>query len=368
MNKNFIVLDKATNSARESRFIVKLIHQNQEYVVYSLKDSEENDQIYVSKLVLNTEGRHFINNITKDEKDRLNNIIYNVVMLLPTKDDVKKEMQEFSLKNNVIFSNEIPNIGDQEYFKDCLIAITKKEVVDKAINTYAKVLNEDIQNTQEKMESAPTWTIPSPAVDIPTPVSESVDVTNQNIIDMNDANTLGNSPIGNFETSFPNNSEVNNINVENNSPIPNNEDISQGISNPAALKVNTDIPSVSIPNVPTDNNLPLSSSENAPVDNPFTSQQYFNPFNNTSGIENKDNFFATNQDISLVKPEKIYSESTIQKEQLPTDNSSNINTPNIDNINNTGFVRNKYIIIGTVCLVLAILVVVGAYFAIRYLK
>ena len=43
--------------------------------------SSVNKQIFVSKLILNSEGKSFIDNILPEEKNKLSNVVYNIIIL-----------------------------------------------------------------------------------------------------------------------------------------------------------------------------------------------------------------------------------------------------------------------------------------------
>ena len=82
MNKKIIVQDKNNNIKKEADTIIKFNFENKDYLIYSIEENEENRQIFVSKLILNSEGKYFIDNILPEEKGKLNNIVYNIVILI----------------------------------------------------------------------------------------------------------------------------------------------------------------------------------------------------------------------------------------------------------------------------------------------
>ena len=86
MNKKIIVQDKNNNIQKEADTIIKFNFENKDYLIYSIEENEENRQIFVSKLILNSEGKYFIDNILPEENGKLNNIVYNIVILTPTEE------------------------------------------------------------------------------------------------------------------------------------------------------------------------------------------------------------------------------------------------------------------------------------------
>ena len=115
MNKKIIVQDKNNNIQKEADTIIKFNFENKDYLIYSIEENEENRQIFVSKLILNSEGKYFIDNILPEEKGKLNNIVYNIVILTPT--EAKKGIDGLLLINgltdkfSVKLSTEIPELG-----------------------------------------------------------------------------------------------------------------------------------------------------------------------------------------------------------------------------------------------------------------
>ena len=128
-----------------------------------MKKNEVNKQIFVSKLILNSEGKSFIDNILPEEKNKLSNVVYNIIILTPSNfkkgalaNNLLKDIKEKLMVN---LSLEIPELGSQEYFANCSIAITNKEFVEDAIKFYNDNLN--MEKVQEQIPVTPTWTIPT---------------------------------------------------------------------------------------------------------------------------------------------------------------------------------------------------------------
>ena len=176
MNKSFILFDKNNNVQKNADVIVKFNLDGSDYLVYSVGENEHNSQIFVSKLILNSEGKYFVDNILPEEKGKLNNVVYNILILVPSEvqkgntfDLLSKDLSE---KFSVKLSLDIPNLDVQEYYSNCSVAITSKILVDAAVKLYAENLNVISNNNTVVV---PTWTAPV-EVTAPTPADISSNV------------------------------------------------------------------------------------------------------------------------------------------------------------------------------------------------
>lgn len=315
MNKNFILMDKTNNTQRNATAVIKFNYENNDYLIYSIDENEVNKQIFVSKLVLNSEGKSFIDNILPEEKNKLSNVVYNIIILTPSNfkkgalaNDLLKDIKEKLMVN---LSLEIPELGSQEYFANCSIAITNKEFVEDAIKFYNDNLN--MEKVQEQIQATPTWTIPTE------------------------------EPVAINEPSINQEPMQNNINI---SPIPN-----------AIPQTN---PQPVIPNVMPNNFGPIPA-EPVNIVNPTieTPNQVVTP--ETVQIPNIEGQELNN--IPNPQAEKLNNVAVVSDPSL---GNSGLNIqPNIGKQKNAGFTLNKYIVIGTVCILLAIAVVIVAYILIQ---
>ena len=299
MNKNFVLMDKTNNTQRNATAVIKFNYENNDYLIYSIDENEVNKQIFVSKLILNSEGKSFIDNILPEEKNKLSNVVYNNLL----KDIKEKLMVNLSL--------EIPELGSQEYFANCSIAITNKEFVEDAIKFYNDNLN--MEKVQEQNPVTPTWTIPTE------------------------------EPVAINEPSINQEPMQNNINI---SPIPN----AMPQTNPQPV----------IPNA-TSNNIESVPAEPVNIVNPTieTPNQVVTP--KTVQIPNIEGQELNN--IPNPQAEKLNNVAVVSDPSL---GKSGLNIqPNIGKQKNAGFTLNKYIVIGTVCILLAIAVVIVAYILIQ---
>ena len=315
MNKNFVLMDKTNNTQRNATAVIKFNYENNDYLIYSIDENEVNKQIFVSKLILNSEGKNFIDNILPEEKNKLSNVVYNIIILTPSNfkkgalaNNLLKDIKEKLMVN---LSLEIPELGSQEYFANCSIAITNKEFVEDAIKFYNDNLN--MEKVQEQIPVTPTWTIPTE------------------------------EPVAINEPSINQEPMQNNINI---SPIPS-----------AIPQTN---PQPVIPNA-TSNNIESVPTEPVNIVNPTieTPNQVVTP--ETVQIPNIEGQKLNN--IPNPQAEKLNNVAVVSDPSL---GNSGLNIqPNIGKQKNAGFTLNKYIVIGTVCILLAIAVVIVAYILIQ---
>lgn len=315
MNKNFVLMDKTNNTQRNATAVIKFNYENNDYLIYSIDENEVNKQIFVSKLILNSEGKSFIDNILPEEKNKLSNVVYNIIILTPSNfkkgalaNNLLKDIKEKLMVN---LSLELPELGSQEYFANCSIAITNKEFVEDAIKFYNDNLN--MEKVQEQIPVTPTWTIPTE------------------------------EPVAINEPSINQEPMQNNINI---SPIPN----AMPQTNPQPV----------IPNA-TSNNIESVPAEPVNIVNPTieTPNQVVTP--KTVQIPNIEGQELNN--IPNPQAEKLNNIAVVSDPSL---GNSGLNIqPNIGKQKNAGFTLNKYIVIGTVCILLAIAVVIVAYILIQ---
>lgn len=300
MNKTFVLLDKNNNLEKTANMIIKFNFEDRDYLVYSVEENEQNSQIFVSKLILNSEGKYFIDNILPEEKSKLSNLVYNIVILLPT--DYEKGDVFQTLINNLFnkFSvkllNGLPDIDKQEYYSNCSIAITNKVLVENAVKLYEEKLN---VVKEEDTSVVPTWTAP---VDVtaPTPVDAPVNDVQENSVV---------TPVVPVQES-----EVKpGLNLQSNSVLePSASPIEAPVVTPEVVN------SVPTPNVP-------------------------------------------------VMPEVVLPNPQAEKLAIVSDPSLGIGVgqPNFMQNKKAGFANTKYVVIGTVCLVLALAVIITAYILIK---
>lgn len=302
MDKSFVLLDKNNNLQKTASVIVKFNFENKDYIVYSIEENEQNSQIFVSKLILNSEGKYFIDNILPEEKKKLSNVVYNIVILTPI--EAKKGVSFEILTKNLFgkflvkLSSSIKIMEIQEYYSNCSIAITNNLLVNSAVKFYDENLNAKVQ---EKISELPTWTAP-------------VDVTAPTPVD---------------------------INISNDSDILNSSTSVKPLESVVSDTLNLQLESV------------ITNEKNVSADT-----------NNVNNI-------LTPETVSLnTVHEPVMPNPQVQKLAIISDPSLGLGVaqPNINKNKKAGFASTKYVVIGTVSIVLAIAVVVIAYVLISNIK
>lgn len=305
MNRNFTLFDKNNNLEKVASIIVKFNFEGRDFIIYSIDENEQNSQIFVSKFILNSEGKYFIGDILPEEKRKLNNIVYSIVILLPTEE--KKGINFQSLIDNLFnkysvkLSYDIPSMDTQEYYSNCSIAITSKILVESAVKLY----NDNLNDGNDESTLIPTWTAP---VEVTAPVEASLLVDNsvQNSLD----STL--------------NSSVNET--------------------------------TNIPNL----NLQDSSSSDLVLPTNITDDT-----KNTVSEVSETSFSASNS-VADSNPQR--KKLAIVSDPSLTPLGINVQQPNVGKLKKAGFANTKYVVIGTVCLILAVAVIVAAYILIKNIK
>lgn len=322
MNKNFIIMNKNNNTQMQASSLVKFNFNNKDYLVYFIDENEENKQIFVSRLILNSEGKYFIDNIMPEEKAKLSEIVYNIVILIPTNNQkgepADKLLSSLTEKYTLSLSNDVPTLGEQEYYNNCSIAITSKELVALAevfYNTNLKV-EEPVLKTSE----VPTWEIPS-SNEVVQPVEQPVSTV----------------PI--FTSAENENTSSSEAKAE--EPMVNETPVVEPI--PPVVNNNSQAVNV-IPN--TTEEMPTNTLNNNLANNSIN--------NNVLPENNMPNPQA--EKLAIVSDPSLAS---------ITGTAPIAGQPNVAKLNNKGKANVKYIIIGTICILLAIAVVVVAYILIQ---
>lgn len=342
MNKSFLLLDKNNNLQKNADIICRFTFDECDYLVYNIDENDENGQIFVSKLIFNSEGKCFIDTIAADEKNKLSNLVYNIVIILPS--EAKKGISFDSLIDNfknkflVKFSNDIPDIDVQEYYSSSSIAVTSKILIDSAIKFYYE--NLIVTKTEEiKQEEVPTWTAP---VEVTSPVETSVEVNKDNLV--------SSTPIV----------EVTSSNTLNNIPkLDPTIDVILPVEIPTDANIDSFVSSSSV--VPVD-----QVSSNEMLDSVVAPEPVVEVSDNKALVETVQNNTddIQKEDVDLFNPQEkkiaVISDPSLNAIGLDVNVKSN-QQPNIGKIKNAGFASNKYVIIGSICLVLAIAVVVTVY-------
>lgn len=345
MNKKIIVQDKNNNIQKEADTIIKFNFENKDYLIYSIEENEENRQIFVSKLILNSEGKYFIDNILPEEKGKLNNIVYNIVILTPT--EAKKGIDGLLLINgltdkfSVKLSTEIPELGEQEYYSNCSIAITSKILVEDAIKFYEENLATNTLNGQTDVLT-PTWTLPIENTNPESVVTESSSIESSPITP-NVEPVVQNIPVSTLTT--------------NDSLTPHVPETQNNTSEGVISNLNE-----------TPNIIPNELNSNNVVPQSTTIEQQVSPQLAPSSSNQEPQAIQSNNQLvdNLPNPQIDKLGGNVAIVSDPSlENVGVAVQPNVGKMKKAGFAINKYIIIGTVCLLLAVAVVVVAYILIQ---
>lgn len=318
-------MNKNNNTQMQASSLVKFNFNSKDYLVYFIDENEENKQIFVSRLILNSEGKYFIDNIMPEEKAKLSEIVYNIVILIPTNNQkgepADKLLSSLTEKYVLLLSNDIPTLGEQEYYNNCSIAITSKELVALAEVFYNTNLK--IEEPALKTSEVPTWEIPS-SNEVVQPVEQPVSAV----------------PI--FTSTENGNTSSPEVKAE--EPMLNETPVAEPI--PPVVNNNSQAVNV-IPN--TTEEMPANTLNNNLANN------------------------SINNNVNNILPENNMPNPQAEKLAIVSDPSLASITgtvpiagqPNVAKLNNKGKANVKYIIIGTICILLAIAVVVVAYILIQ---
>ena len=183
MNKKILLVDKINNIQKEATCILLFQNNNDNYLIYYLDENNGNKQIFVSKVIRNTEGKCFISDINNNDKNRINSIVYNIVIVLPAAND-NNVVEDFENKNNIKISLEPLNFESQNYLSNSRVAITSEILVNNCINFYNKHLNSGQNNDVQNNDSMQVQMINN--IDVPTiPIDANNILDNSNTVQTN---------------------------------------------------------------------------------------------------------------------------------------------------------------------------------------
>ena len=79
MNGDAFMMFDEDGKAREARILNKLSINNQEYLVYALSISDDEDDIYASKIVKNGDEEEIVNIEDDSEREMVNSYIMEII-------------------------------------------------------------------------------------------------------------------------------------------------------------------------------------------------------------------------------------------------------------------------------------------------
>lgn len=147
MNKNFIITKG--NIDKQANIIIKFNFQSNDYIIYYVDENEDQAQIFVSKLLTNTEGKKFIESVDPNLKSKLNNLVYNIVVKLITDHkkgiDASALISELENREKIKLSNTLFPLYRQEYLQDSSVAITTKSLIKESTELFNVFIKEEIE-------------------------------------------------------------------------------------------------------------------------------------------------------------------------------------------------------------------------------
>lgn len=322
MDKSFVVYDKLNSVAFYCYPLVRFYFDNSDYLVYYLPDGNSKCRIFTSKLIKSASGNFLIHDITDNEKSRLSNIPYSIVVSLPTSfssgDDINKFFSDFSSNFGITFSSEIPKLSDQLLCPNSFFANSDLDYINDVISFY----NVSLSKLNKLSSSSFVWELPNSSYE-----NKNAGTINSNF----SSNTILGSD--NFDFSY----NTNNFNNQ-----------SLGLGN--------------IDSIVPINDIALDSNLNSNIISDSNSYSSLNSYNYQLPVNSVD--FSGKPNISS---SSVFNHSSSYSYNTPVFNSQGIpsggDVSQLESNNvrvlkkNAGFASNSYIIIGTVCLILAAIVV-----------
>ena len=333
MSKSFFVVDKLNVVAKECIPLVRFSYNNSEYLIYySVSDDEDRCDVFVSRLLKNG-GSYRITDISFDIKNVLESLVHDILELpsLYTKEsNIIQLFDSFSESRDITFLERFPILGDQEGTDNSYLLNTELSYIKYVYYFYSNKL------TRIKKQ-----------VYVDEPVKEEVteqnDFKNDSVWMIPSANgsNVALADVSDSDLSLPLSS------IQNQQP----EEVN---------KVVNDVSSSSLPSEGAYYEEPQSSSESfnnvEPGNYSFISPEVPSTFtdNQDNSSNNLNNNFAyPNSEgyYNNVVPEAYNSYNEGNTKNVPVQN----NLPLANQ--NAGYASSKYVIIGTICLILASLIV-----------
>lgn len=121
------IIDEKSNLKMLATIICNFKYGDSNYCLYAISRNEEEDNIFISKIVKNSIGNTIDNNFTGGEKDNLDKIVTNILSKVSTNE---------LLKNKVEFTNIKLN-GINKFDKDiCYVTTQKKSFIEECKANY----------------------------------------------------------------------------------------------------------------------------------------------------------------------------------------------------------------------------------------
>ena len=388
MSKSFFAVDKLNVIGKECFPLVAFVFNNKNYLVYYTPSSDKKCEVYVSKV----SSDNNLVDVLSSEIDKFTPIVRDMVVLPSTykkDDDINNLIKDFLSKYDIEFLADIPEIGEQSFHNVSSLFEIELDYIEYVDYFYSSALprlnldeKEDFGEPDEKIHEEK--------------VSENASVDSDDSSKNNDEIVVVDSSIKedvpNLNFSFVSDEVIADKDSESNESKGSSEagapSIADSLANYNALNgVNNNV----ISDTPTTNANVLDQIDasnyfgNIPNNNGVSNSNYglVNSqvnFNNGTNVENNFPFFETNGGIDATVNNSNVVNNSYQNYgfNMPymmsnnTNNASygvsnvtlNSNNPNFHPVQpnlvenkNAGFASSKYIIIGTLCLIVASVIV-----------
>ena len=368
MNNSFVAVDNLNSVAFDCYSLVKFNYAGNDYLIYYSFFNESSCNIFLSKLILSDNGKYYIDklNVFNDFglRNKLFDIAKEIVIDIPSlysndnSNNFENVLMSYSDEKGFVFSKDIPQLEEQNFYND-LIASSRADFVNYVRSIYSYFLPKiNVKSSTSLSSDDSVWSIPlsgeseytSNGINNDYNVLPEISDSSRKINDLGNLQSILVSNNTSFSDNNNNNSFVdnNNVNFSNN----NNNNNSLSTNNYDAL-----------------NNYKIV----LPTDFQSTDNNSFNQFNNNSNFNNNLNYNYDNFNNNYLG---VTSYSNQFDNYSYNDNSSSSGgtplnqqqAPVIKTLKkNAGYASNKYIVIGTVSLILAAIIVFASVILVRNL-
>ena len=388
MSKSFFAVDKLNVIGKECFPLVAFVFNNKNYLVYYTPSSDKKCEVYVSKV----SSDNNLVDVLSSEIDKFTPIVRDMVVLPSTykkDDDINNLIKDFLSKYDIEFLADIPEIGEQSFHNVSSLFEIELDYIEYVDYFYSSALprlnldeKEDFGEPDEKIHEEK--------------VSENASVDSDDSSKNNDEIVVVDSSIKedvpNLNFSFVSDEVIADKDSESNESKGSSEAVAPSIADSLAnYNALNDVNNNVISDTPTTNANVLDQIDasnyfgNIPNNNGVSNSNYglVNSqvnFNNGTNVENNFPFFETNSGIDATVNNSNVVNNSYQNYgfNMPymmsnnTNNASygvsnvtlNSNNPNFHPVQpnlvenkNAGFASSKYIIIGTLCLIVASVIV-----------
>ena len=307
MNRSFFVVDKLNSVAFYCYSLVRVYFENSDYLMYYSPVNDLKCRIFTSKLIKNSDGNYVIVDISNDEKLKLSSVSQSIFVDLPKlysdNVDINKLINDFCFNNHIVFSNESFNLNEQFFCSNSYLADSYLDYCNYVREFYVNILSRVVISP---VKPSLVWNIPKNISDIKgIDLPDNINVLDNTVVTSGDVDAINfgiNNQIiglGNVDKIIPVAFENSNY-VLNQDSIKNSTNIDYSFMKPFDFQISSDV---------------------------SVNNSGFNYSNINNGYNNQDS--------------------------VPVDRQQQIQSNKVKVLKKAGFASNSYIIIGTVCLILA---------------